>query len=70
MCKVQMLWIFCSPTVPLGHLLPIICMYIYVTVVLLQNDSIPQEDFTPEVYNMFLNNICPRSELDHIFSDV
>eukprot|EP00064_Thunnus_orientalis_P003866 superscaffoldBa00000334_g3877 len=35
-----------------------------------RNDSIPQEDFTPEVYNMFLNNICPRSELDHIFSEV
>lgn len=36
----------------------------------LQSDSIPQEDFTPEVYNMFLSNICPRPELDHIFSDV
>uniref|UniRef100_A0A7N8WQ42 1-phosphatidylinositol 4,5-bisphosphate phosphodiesterase n=1 Tax=Mastacembelus armatus TaxID=205130 RepID=A0A7N8WQ42_9TELE len=35
-----------------------------------RNDSIPQEDFTPEVYNMFLSNICPRPELDHIFSDV
>uniref|UniRef100_A0A3P8UNA9 1-phosphatidylinositol 4,5-bisphosphate phosphodiesterase n=1 Tax=Cynoglossus semilaevis TaxID=244447 RepID=A0A3P8UNA9_CYNSE len=35
-----------------------------------RNDSIPQEDFTPEVYSMFLSNICPRSELDHIFSDV
>ncbi|KAK1888801.1 1-phosphatidylinositol 45-bisphosphate phosphodiesterase beta-1 [Dissostichus eleginoides] len=35
-----------------------------------RNDSIPQEDFTPEVYNMFLSNICPRTELDHIFSDV
>lgn len=35
-----------------------------------QSDSIPQEDFTPEVYNMFLSNICPRSELDHIFSEV
>uniref|UniRef100_A0A674MWA0 1-phosphatidylinositol 4,5-bisphosphate phosphodiesterase n=1 Tax=Takifugu rubripes TaxID=31033 RepID=A0A674MWA0_TAKRU len=35
-----------------------------------RNDSIPQEDFTPEVYNMFLSNICPRSELDHIFSEV
>uniref|UniRef100_A0AAQ4PSU9 Phosphoinositide phospholipase C n=1 Tax=Gasterosteus aculeatus aculeatus TaxID=481459 RepID=A0AAQ4PSU9_GASAC len=34
------------------------------------NDSIPPEDFTPEVYNMFLANICPRTELDHIFSDV
>uniref|UniRef100_A0A3Q2QYB0 Phosphoinositide phospholipase C n=1 Tax=Fundulus heteroclitus TaxID=8078 RepID=A0A3Q2QYB0_FUNHE len=35
-----------------------------------RNDSIPQEDFTPEVYSMFLNNICCRPELDHIFSDV
>ncbi|CAL8313311.1 unnamed protein product [Lota lota] len=35
-----------------------------------RNDSIPQEDFTPDVYNMFLSNICPRPELDHIFSDV
>uniref|UniRef100_A0A3Q2ZD67 1-phosphatidylinositol 4,5-bisphosphate phosphodiesterase n=1 Tax=Kryptolebias marmoratus TaxID=37003 RepID=A0A3Q2ZD67_KRYMA len=35
-----------------------------------RNDAVPQEDFTPEVYNMFLNNICPRPELDHIFSDV
>uniref|UniRef100_A0A672HKQ7 Phosphoinositide phospholipase C n=1 Tax=Salarias fasciatus TaxID=181472 RepID=A0A672HKQ7_SALFA len=35
-----------------------------------QSDSIPPEDFTPEVYNMFLSNICARSELDHIFSDV
>uniref|UniRef100_A0AAQ4PCE8 1-phosphatidylinositol 4,5-bisphosphate phosphodiesterase n=1 Tax=Gasterosteus aculeatus aculeatus TaxID=481459 RepID=A0AAQ4PCE8_GASAC len=35
-----------------------------------RNDSIPPEDFTPEVYNMFLANICPRTELDHIFSDV
>uniref|UniRef100_A0A8C6LFI0 Phosphoinositide phospholipase C n=1 Tax=Nothobranchius furzeri TaxID=105023 RepID=A0A8C6LFI0_NOTFU len=35
-----------------------------------RNDSIPQEDFTSDVYNMFLNNICPRPELDHIFSEV
>uniref|UniRef100_A0A3Q0R6H9 1-phosphatidylinositol 4,5-bisphosphate phosphodiesterase n=1 Tax=Amphilophus citrinellus TaxID=61819 RepID=A0A3Q0R6H9_AMPCI len=35
-----------------------------------RNDSIPQEDFTPEVYSLFLSNICPRPELDHIFSDV
>uniref|UniRef100_A0A8C5GK89 1-phosphatidylinositol 4,5-bisphosphate phosphodiesterase n=1 Tax=Gouania willdenowi TaxID=441366 RepID=A0A8C5GK89_GOUWI len=35
-----------------------------------RSDSIPQEDFTPEVYNMFLSNICPRSELDHIFADI
>nr|XP_046229986.1 1-phosphatidylinositol 4,5-bisphosphate phosphodiesterase beta-1 isoform X1 [Scatophagus argus] len=35
-----------------------------------RNDSIPQEDFTPEVYNMFLSNISPRPELDHIFSEV
>ncbi|KAM4632807.1 1-phosphatidylinositol 4,5-bisphosphate phosphodiesterase beta-1 [Polymixia lowei] len=35
-----------------------------------RNDSVPQEDFTPDVYNMFLCNISPRPELDHIFSDV
>uniref|UniRef100_UPI003AAF53CE 1-phosphatidylinositol 4,5-bisphosphate phosphodiesterase beta-1 n=1 Tax=Centroberyx gerrardi TaxID=166262 RepID=UPI003AAF53CE len=35
-----------------------------------RNDSIPQEDFTPDVYNMFLSHICPRTELDHIFCDV
>nr|XP_057913827.1 1-phosphatidylinositol 4,5-bisphosphate phosphodiesterase beta-1 isoform X2 [Doryrhamphus excisus] len=35
-----------------------------------RNDAIPQEDFTPEVYNLFLSNICPRPELDHIFCDV
>ncbi|XP_038141984.1 1-phosphatidylinositol 4,5-bisphosphate phosphodiesterase beta-1 isoform X3 [Cyprinodon tularosa] len=35
-----------------------------------RNDSIPQEDFTPEVYRMFLSNICSRPELDNIFSEV
>ncbi|TNN32320.1 1-phosphatidylinositol 4,5-bisphosphate phosphodiesterase beta-1 [Liparis tanakae] len=35
-----------------------------------RNDSIPLEDFTPEVYSLFLGNICPRTELDHIFSDM
>ncbi|MBN3315502.1 PLCB1 phosphodiesterase, partial [Atractosteus spatula] len=34
-----------------------------------RNDSIPQEDFTPDVYRVFLNNICPRPEIDHIFSE-
>uniref|UniRef100_A0A6I8NBW9 1-phosphatidylinositol 4,5-bisphosphate phosphodiesterase n=1 Tax=Ornithorhynchus anatinus TaxID=9258 RepID=A0A6I8NBW9_ORNAN len=34
-----------------------------------RNDSIPQEDFTPEVYRVFLNNICPRPEIDNIFSE-
>ncbi|XP_025057992.1 1-phosphatidylinositol 4,5-bisphosphate phosphodiesterase beta-1 isoform X2 [Alligator sinensis] len=34
-----------------------------------RNDSIPQEDFTPEVYRIFLNNLCPRPEIDHIFSE-
>ncbi|KAF2987738.1 hypothetical protein EK904_015150 [Melospiza melodia maxima] len=33
------------------------------------NDSIPQDDFTPEVYRVFLNNLCPRPEIDHIFSE-
>ncbi|KAL0967716.1 hypothetical protein UPYG_G00255960 [Umbra pygmaea] len=35
-----------------------------------RNDSIPQEDFTPEIYKVFLNNICPRPELDNLFSEV
>uniref|UniRef100_A0A3P9PQ36 Phosphoinositide phospholipase C n=1 Tax=Poecilia reticulata TaxID=8081 RepID=A0A3P9PQ36_POERE len=35
-----------------------------------RNDSVPQEDFTPEVYSMFLSNICTRPELDNIFSEV
>ncbi|RXM31414.1 1-phosphatidylinositol 4,5-bisphosphate phosphodiesterase beta-1 [Acipenser ruthenus] len=35
-----------------------------------RNDSIPQDDFTPEVYQVFLNNICPRTEIDNIFSEI
>ncbi|KAL4623950.1 1-phosphatidylinositol 4,5-bisphosphate phosphodiesterase beta-1-like isoform X2 [Arapaima gigas] len=34
-----------------------------------RNDSIPQEDFTPDVYKLFLSNICPRLEISQIFSD-
>ncbi|OWK03074.1 PLCB1 [Cervus elaphus hippelaphus] len=34
-----------------------------------RNDSIPQEDFTPEVYRVFVNNLCPRPEIDNIFSE-
>ncbi|KAJ8384072.1 hypothetical protein AAFF_G00212040 [Aldrovandia affinis] len=34
-----------------------------------RNDSIPQEDFTPEIFKVLLNNICPRPEIDHIFSE-
>ncbi|XP_072362203.1 1-phosphatidylinositol 4,5-bisphosphate phosphodiesterase beta-1 isoform X2 [Scyliorhinus torazame] len=34
-----------------------------------RNDSIPQENFTAEVFQAFLNNICPRPEIDNIFSD-
>ncbi|XP_053140715.1 1-phosphatidylinositol 4,5-bisphosphate phosphodiesterase beta-1 isoform X4 [Hemicordylus capensis] len=35
-----------------------------------RNDSIPQEDFTPEVYREFLSNLCPRPEIDHIFLEL
>lgn len=35
-----------------------------------QNESIPQEDFTPEAYRDFLSNLCPRPEIDHIFLDL
>ncbi|CAK6447437.1 unnamed protein product [Pipistrellus nathusii] len=34
-----------------------------------RNDSIPQEDFTPEMYRVFLNHLCPRPEIDNIFSE-
>ncbi|XP_072437562.1 1-phosphatidylinositol 4,5-bisphosphate phosphodiesterase beta-1 isoform X1 [Chiloscyllium punctatum] len=34
-----------------------------------RNDSIPQENFTTEVFQAFLNSICPRPELDVIFSE-
>ncbi|XP_078262119.1 1-phosphatidylinositol 4,5-bisphosphate phosphodiesterase beta-1 [Rhinoraja longicauda] len=34
-----------------------------------RNDSIPQENFTPDVFQAFLNNICPRPEIDGIFSE-
>ncbi|KAG2467475.1 PLCB1 phosphodiesterase, partial [Polypterus senegalus] len=33
------------------------------------NDSIPQEDFTPEVYRAFLSSLCPRPEIDSIFAE-
>ncbi|XP_072265743.1 1-phosphatidylinositol 4,5-bisphosphate phosphodiesterase beta-1 [Pyxicephalus adspersus] len=32
-----------------------------------RSDSVPQDDFTPDVYRAFLNNLCPRPEIDHIF---
>ncbi|KAM8946595.1 1-phosphatidylinositol 4,5-bisphosphate phosphodiesterase beta-1 isoform 2-T2 [Pelodytes ibericus] len=35
-----------------------------------RSDSIPQDDFTPEAYRVFLNNICPRPEIDNIFSEL
>ncbi|XP_062407347.1 1-phosphatidylinositol 4,5-bisphosphate phosphodiesterase beta-1 [Sardina pilchardus] len=35
-----------------------------------RNDAIPQEDFTPAIFRVFLNGICPRPDLDMIFSDV
>ncbi|KAJ8288725.1 hypothetical protein COCON_G00013840 [Conger conger] len=34
-----------------------------------RNDSIPLENFTPDVYKDFLSNICPRPEIDQIFSE-
>uniref|UniRef100_A0A8C7SI37 1-phosphatidylinositol 4,5-bisphosphate phosphodiesterase n=1 Tax=Oncorhynchus mykiss TaxID=8022 RepID=A0A8C7SI37_ONCMY len=35
-----------------------------------RSDCIPQEDFTPELYKVFLSNICPRPEIDNIFSEI
>ncbi|KAG7465860.1 hypothetical protein MATL_G00158300 [Megalops atlanticus] len=34
-----------------------------------RNDSILPEDFTPDVYKDFLSNICPRPEIDQVFSE-
>ncbi|OCT79252.1 hypothetical protein XELAEV_18026060mg, partial [Xenopus laevis] len=34
-----------------------------------RSDSVPQDDFTPELYKVFLNNICPRPEIDNIFTE-
>ncbi|XP_075719176.1 1-phosphatidylinositol 4,5-bisphosphate phosphodiesterase beta-1 [Rhinoderma darwinii] len=34
-----------------------------------RSDSIPQDDFTPEMYTVFINNLCPRPEIDNIFSE-
>ncbi|XP_073672742.1 LOW QUALITY PROTEIN: 1-phosphatidylinositol 4,5-bisphosphate phosphodiesterase beta-1 [Garra rufa] len=35
-----------------------------------RNDSIPQDTFTPDVYRQLLNNICPRNDIDTIFSEI
>ncbi|KAI1897737.1 hypothetical protein AGOR_G00086360 [Albula goreensis] len=34
-----------------------------------RNDSVPEEDFTPEIFRVLLNSICPRPDIDHIFSE-
>uniref|UniRef100_A0AAY4CBM6 Phosphoinositide phospholipase C n=1 Tax=Denticeps clupeoides TaxID=299321 RepID=A0AAY4CBM6_9TELE len=34
-----------------------------------KNDSVPQEDFTPEIYKAFLSNICPRPDINQIFAE-
>lgn len=33
-----------------------------------QNDSINPEDFPESVYKSFLMNLCPRPEIDEIFT--
>ncbi|XP_072539296.1 1-phosphatidylinositol 4,5-bisphosphate phosphodiesterase beta-1 isoform X2 [Salminus brasiliensis] len=35
-----------------------------------RNDFIPQQQFTPDIYRVFLNNICPRKDIDTIFSEI
>uniref|UniRef100_A0AAY4D524 1-phosphatidylinositol 4,5-bisphosphate phosphodiesterase n=1 Tax=Denticeps clupeoides TaxID=299321 RepID=A0AAY4D524_9TELE len=35
-----------------------------------RNDAIPQDDFTTEIFKAFLNSICPRPDIDTIFSEV
>uniref|UniRef100_A0A672RR58 1-phosphatidylinositol 4,5-bisphosphate phosphodiesterase n=1 Tax=Sinocyclocheilus grahami TaxID=75366 RepID=A0A672RR58_SINGR len=35
-----------------------------------RNDTVPQDTFTPDVYRQLLNNICPRNDIDTIFSEI
>ncbi|KTF92287.1 hypothetical protein cypCar_00046658 [Cyprinus carpio] len=35
-----------------------------------RSDSVPLEDLTPDVYKSFINNLCPRSEINQIFADL
>uniref|UniRef100_A0A8C2FZ88 Phosphoinositide phospholipase C n=1 Tax=Cyprinus carpio TaxID=7962 RepID=A0A8C2FZ88_CYPCA len=35
-----------------------------------RNDTIPQDTFTSDVYRQLLNNICPRNDIDTIFSEI
>ncbi|MCJ8743730.1 hypothetical protein PDJAM_G00097600 [Pangasius djambal] len=35
-----------------------------------RSDLIPQEQFTPDIFRVFLNNICPRKDIDTIFSEI
>lgn len=34
-----------------------------------RSESVPQDDFTPDVYHAFVNNLCPRPEIDNIFAE-
>ncbi|KAI5611247.1 1-phosphatidylinositol 4,5-bisphosphate phosphodiesterase beta-1-like, partial [Silurus asotus] len=35
-----------------------------------QNDLMSQEQFTSDIFRVFLNNICPRKDIDTIFSEI
>ncbi|XP_066532606.1 1-phosphatidylinositol 4,5-bisphosphate phosphodiesterase beta-1 [Hoplias malabaricus] len=35
-----------------------------------RNDTISLQQFTPDIYRVFLNNICPRKDIDTIFSEI
>ncbi|XP_050994673.1 1-phosphatidylinositol 4,5-bisphosphate phosphodiesterase beta-1 isoform X3 [Labeo rohita] len=35
-----------------------------------RSDTIPQDTFTSDVYRQLLNNICPRNDIDTIFSEI
>ncbi|XP_042599001.1 1-phosphatidylinositol 4,5-bisphosphate phosphodiesterase beta-1-like [Cyprinus carpio] len=35
-----------------------------------RSDSVPLEDLMPDVYKSFINNLCPRSEINQIFADL
>nr|XP_055041485.1 1-phosphatidylinositol 4,5-bisphosphate phosphodiesterase beta-1 isoform X2 [Misgurnus anguillicaudatus] len=35
-----------------------------------RNDSISRDTFTPDIYRRLLNSICPRNDIDTIFSEI
>ncbi|KAK1795972.1 hypothetical protein P4O66_009075, partial [Electrophorus voltai] len=60
-------------SLPSGRVSPGLCLSMHPFLTLFtgfENDVIPQEQFTPDIYRVFLNSICPRKDIDTIFSEI